>query len=117
MDREPTYEDLKEKVKELERLNKELVEDSQKYHKLFEHAGVAITLIDTATHKHVEFNKKAHENLGYSREEFEELTVFDISPSITEEKHRRRHDIISEKGLGVFEDIERTKDNELRNIL
>jgi len=117
MDKEPTYEDLEEKVKELERLNKELVEDSEKYHKLFEHAGVGITLIDTDTHKHVEFNSKAHENLGYTREEFKELTVFDITPSITEEEHRKRHDIISVKGLGVFEDIERTKDNELRNIL
>jgi two-component system sensor histidine kinase/response regulator len=110
MDKKPTYEDLEEKVKEL-------VEDSEKYHKLFEHAGVAITLIDTTTCKHVEFNSKAHESLGYSREEFKELTVFDISPSITEEEHRRRHDIISEEGLGVFEDIERTKHNELRNIL
>ena len=60
----PTYEELENKVSELERLNKKLSADEKKYRTLFDHAGVGISLIDAETFKFIEFNTKTHERLG-----------------------------------------------------
>jgi PAS domain S-box-containing protein len=114
---EPTYEDLKKRVRELESLNNKLRAEGIKYQSLFEHAGVAIALIDTETNQQVEFNGKAYESLGYTKEEFEGLTIYDIDPFITEEERKRRHEIMKKEGVGIFENTQITKDKELRNIL
>ncbi|MBW2183225.1 MAG: PAS domain S-box protein [Deltaproteobacteria bacterium] len=96
-----------------------LRESEEKCRKLFEHAGFAITLIDSETGKRVAFNKLAHESLGYTHEEFEKLStgdfvVFNKSNADSFEERTRR---IIEKGSDTFETKHRKKDGEIRDML
>ena len=50
----------------------------QKYRTLFELAASSIVLIDGETGAFVEFNKRTHENLGFTHEEFAKLKVADF---------------------------------------
>ncbi len=70
MNRKPAYKDLEEKVKELKRLNKELMEDSEKYHKLFEH--FQDIKLDITEHKRTE------QALKESEERYR--TIIDLIP-------------------------------------
>jgi len=48
------------------------------YRALFEHAGYGISLVDLRTGKPILFNKKAHEDLGYTGEEYTTLNTGDL---------------------------------------
>lgn len=75
----------------------------------------AMALIDPATGRFIEFNRAAHENLGYTREEFAELGLGGIqaehSPAEIGENVRR---IMTEGGV-TFETRHRHRSGELRN--
>jgi PAS domain S-box-containing protein len=51
---------------------------------MFSQATDAIVLVNVATGEFVDFNTAAHENLGYTREEFSHLKVIDIQAEHTE---------------------------------
>lgn len=55
-----------------------LYEGSQPFSTLFELARDSIVLIDPETATFVEFNRQAHEHLGYTREEFANMLLSDI---------------------------------------
>jgi len=96
-----------------------LRENEEKYRKLFEHAGFAITLIDSETGKRVAFNKLAHESLGYTHEEFEKLSTRDfvIFNKSKVDSFEERTTRIIEKGSDTFETKHRKKDGEVRDML
>jgi PAS domain S-box-containing protein len=52
-------------------------EAEKRYRALFNQAPVGILIIDPETAVPVEFNEAAHQQLGYSREEFAKLRIFD----------------------------------------
>ena len=64
----------------------------------------------------VEFNERAHKNLGYTREEFQNLRIpdFELIES-TEEVANHIREIIN-KGTDSFETKHKTKAGEIRNI-
>ncbi|MDO9240104.1 MAG: PAS domain S-box protein, partial [Methylicorpusculum sp.] len=73
-------------------------------------AGDAIELTDLETFRFVEFNDASCSLLGYSREEYAQLTVFDIQAELSREEIRTRSgNAISEKELR-FETKHRRKD-------
>ena len=85
MAQKPSCEELKQRVRELEREARERkrlkelwCESEKKYRSLFELAADSIVLVDGETGALVEFNKSAHKSLGYTRKEFEKLTVPDF---------------------------------------
>ncbi|GAG48939.1 unnamed protein product, partial [marine sediment metagenome] len=83
---------------------------------IFEQAAESIVLVDAETGALVEFNDKAHENLGYTRQEFKKLTIPDfevIESAQAVEGHIER---IIKKGTDMFETRHRTKSGEIRNI-
>ena len=51
----------------------ELKANEIKYRAIFEQAADSIIIIDPETSELCEFNHKAYENLGYTREEFERI--------------------------------------------
>lgn len=65
----------------------------------------------------MEFNDRAHENLGYTREEFKKLKIADID-DIESQKDVIMHieKIVNER-VDIFETKHKTKEGELRDVL
>jgi PAS domain S-box-containing protein len=83
---------------------------------LFEQSPDGILIIDTKTLRFLDFNTKAHEQLGYTREEFAKLTVADVEALETTEDIRARIAQVMDKGGVSFETIQRNRQGELRNV-
>ncbi len=94
------------------------IEKAEKlYHALFDQASLGVVVVDPETTAFVDFNEVAHQQLGYSREEFSLLRVFDVedveSPRITRNRFEKalREDRIE------FLAKHRTKTGEQRIVL
>ena len=94
-----------------------LRDSEEKYRAIFEQAADTIVLIDADTGTLLEFNTNAHENLGYSREEFQKLKISDFEVVESAEQvieHTRR---IVREGFDTFETKHRTKDGRIRDVV
>jgi len=91
-------------------------ESEIKYRTLFEQAADAIILIDPESGELIEFNNKAHEQLGYTRDEFKKLKIpdFEVIESPNDVKNHFKK--IFRDGFDAFETKHRTKDGEIRDI-
>jgi PAS domain S-box-containing protein len=87
------------------------------YRTLFQLAADSIVLIDPVTSEIVKFNDSAHQNLGYSREEFEKIKIKDLDVQEPPEKFFNRTKKIA-KGLPLesFETMQKGKDGTVRNV-
>ena len=102
----------------LRKLNDQRLKDAeQRYHTLFNQAPLGVMVVDPTTATLVEFNETAHLQLGYTREEFESLKIFDIEARETPREIVIHLKEISEKGGHEFETIHRTKKGEIRNVI
>ena len=88
----------------------------EKYRAIFEQAADSIVVIDEEDAKIVDFNDKAHENLGYSRDEFAKVQTDEINATRSAEKVRQNIEEIHKKGMLVFEEKQLTKSGELRDV-
>ncbi|MDD2839484.1 MAG: CBS domain-containing protein, partial [Sulfuricurvum sp.] len=66
-----------ERKRELHKEKAIIERNALKFQKLFEALPDGVVLLDSASTKPVEFNKAAYEQLGYSPEEFSQLTIND----------------------------------------
>jgi len=110
-------EQLRREIAQRRRAEEAVRESEERYRALFEQAPDSIMLIDTETGALVDFNRRAHENLGYTREEFQKLTIPDLEATesrIETAEHIRR---IMVAGCDTFETRHRTKTGQIRNIL
>jgi PAS domain S-box-containing protein len=105
--------DLSEK-KQAEHKKKET---EQRYHAMFNQSPLGILIVDPQTMGFVEFNDVAHQQLGYTREEFEKLTVPDIEARESPEEVRSHMDAMLKVMGEEFETEQQTKDCSIRNIL
>ena len=97
--------------------NKEALRESEeRYRTLFEQASDSIVVVDAKTGAILEFNQAAHENLGYTREEFEKLTLADVEAIESPEEVLRHTRKIVNTGGDNFETKQRTKTGEIRDI-
>lgn len=94
-----------------------LQEAEQRYHTLFDQAPLGVLIIDPETASFVEFNDVAPLQLGYSREEFEKLTIFDVEAEESKQEVRSHVAQIIEEGGAEFETKQLTKDGDIRNVL
>ena len=122
--KEYDYEKMENRIRELEleisrlkQVEKKLKEQRKIYHSLFRHAGLAITLTKTDTLERVEFNREAHESLGYSRKEFKELSILDTEHGDNANRIRERVDSIIKHGSTIFETEMKAKDGQIRHML
>lgn len=53
-------------------------ESERKFRTVFEEAADSLVMVDPDTHAIVDFNERAHTNLGYTREEFAKLRIDDL---------------------------------------
>jgi PAS domain S-box-containing protein len=121
---------LEAKMEQLEKVNRELDDDiarrqqaeeklreaENRYRTLFEQSPDGIVIIDPETARPVEFNATAHQQLGYSREEFAQLSFADINASEKPEDIRARIAAVMREGRSDFETLHRTKQGEIRNV-
>jgi PAS domain S-box-containing protein len=94
-----------------------LREAEQRYHVLFNQAPLGILIIDPETMRFVEFNDVAPLQLGYTREEFGKLTVYDISGQDEVGAVDYRMAEILRNGGAEFESKHRTRKGNVRNVL
>ena len=119
----PTYEELEQKVKKLEELLKKSkqveasLHDTEKlYHLLFDHSPDGILIVDPATTRFLDFNETACRQHGYSREEFSQLSVFDVEVDETPEEIQLHIEYVIQRGISDFETRHRTKQGEIINL-
>jgi len=119
----PTYEELEQKVKKLEELltkSKQVeasLHDTEKlYHLLFDHSPDGILIVDPATTRFLDFNETACRQHGYSREEFSQLSVFDVEVDETPEEIQLHIEYVIQRGISDFETRHRTKQGEIINL-
>ncbi len=102
----------------LRKLNEQkLREAEQRYHSLFNHAPLGIVVVDPAIAKFIEFNDIAHLQLGYTREEFEKISIADIEAKEAPQQVREHiKEMLLKKGA-EFETLQKTKNGEIRNVI
>jgi PAS domain S-box-containing protein len=77
---------------------------------LIDQSSDAIHVIDPETLRFLDCNKSAYEGLGYSREEFLFLDVYDIDPIFVESMLEGMIEEMDRSGFVMFESIHRRKD-------
>ena len=97
--------------------SQKLWDAEQKYHTLFSQSPIGVMVVDPQTGKYEEFNDVAHLQLGYSREEFGELTIADIQMEESPEQVKAHIKRVIQEGGGEFETKHRTKTGEVRTVM
>jgi PAS domain S-box-containing protein len=107
---EGTVEDITpRKTEEIERKRAE--KSLLQFRKLMDQSNDSIFVIDQQTGRYIDFNKKAHEQLGYSREELLEISIIDIAKHIpTTRVWHERVALVHEKDGLIFETNYKRKD-------
>jgi PAS domain S-box-containing protein len=104
-------------ITERKRAEEALQDSKERYHAIFGQAADSLVLVDGETGELVEFNDKAHENLGYSREEFKKLKIPDFEIIESTGEVVKHIDRIIKEGADTFETKHKTKDGDIRDIL
>ena len=108
---------LAQDITELKRAEQELRASEEIYSAIVEQAGEGIVLIDSETLGLIEFNDAACHGLGYSRDEFARLTLFDLQETLTREQAVDRVHSVLKTGQMHFENQQRRKDGTYRDVL
>jgi PAS domain S-box-containing protein len=94
-----------------------LRESEEKYRAIVEQSAEGIVLIEPETLRFVDFNDAACDGLGYSRQEFAALTLFDIQAAMTREEVGKRAEALLKSGHAYFENRQRGKDGTVRDVV
>ncbi|MFZ5856871.1 MAG: PAS domain S-box protein [Chloroflexota bacterium] len=103
-------------VTKQKRMEQELEAEAVRRRILFEEAPDGILVVDPKTAGFIEFNTTAHTQLGYPREEFAKLHIFDVEAQETMDETRKHIEKVLVNGRSDFETKQRTKQGEIRNI-
>lgn len=104
-------------ITERKKVENALKESEELYRMIFEHAGFALNLIDAETYERVDFNREAHERLGYSAEEYKYANISSPDAEKTTKQVANHHREIMEKGPQVFEAKHKTKTGDVLDVL
>lgn len=109
---EATRRELAERVAAEEKLR--IAEE--RYRRLFEESPDGILIVDPVTQRAVEFNARAHDQLGYSREDFGALRISDYEAAEDATQTRAHIEKIVREGADEFETKHRTKKGDIRDV-
>jgi PAS domain S-box-containing protein len=102
-------------ISERRRAEEALRERERVFESIVRQARDSIALIDAETGRLVDFNDAACRSLGYTREEFAQLTIGDVNADHPGEAIVPFLAALREKGDAVFETRHRRKDGEVRD--
>ncbi|MHC1744176.1 MAG: PAS domain S-box protein [Syntrophobacteraceae bacterium] len=105
-----------EDITERKAVEQSLLERLEGYRSLLDHAAEGMAFIDTESLRFVEFNDAAHRGLGFTREEFEQLSLLDIQEHLTPEEVRHAIESAVRGGTSRQEMMLRCKDGRRRNV-
>lgn len=94
---------------------RKFLETEQRFSAIFEQSPYGIVIIDTSG-KIIEFNQTSHQELGYTREEFADLSLSDIDPFQHPEEIQNSMREVLKKGEAEFEVRHRTKEGDIRYV-
>jgi PAS domain S-box-containing protein len=83
---------------------------------LFERSPDGIVIIDPDSARFLDFNTAAHEHLGYSREEFAQLSIFEVEVQETKNETEAHIANVIRDGRADFNTLQRTRLGEIRNV-
>jgi PAS domain S-box-containing protein len=95
---------------------KALQDAEARYRVLFEQSPYGVLLAELKTGKIIEANEIASRQLGYTREEFATMKVFDYEALEKPKQIAQRMKKIVREGSDEFETLHRTKSGEIRNV-
>jgi PAS domain S-box-containing protein len=104
-------------ITERKQVEQALKTSEERFRSLFEQAADAIVVIDARTGEMAEFNDKAHQMLGYTREEYKKLRLSDIEAIESKEEVAAHIDKVVRQGSDIFEAKQRKKDGTLCDVL
>jgi PAS domain S-box-containing protein len=104
-------------ITERKRSERKVREAEERYHALFDQSPLGVLIIDPRTFTLLEFNDVAHLQLGYTREEFSKINIFQIEARETTEETKAHILRMVKAGGEEFEATHRTKNGEIRNVL
>jgi PAS domain S-box-containing protein len=95
-----TLDGLQDELRERQLAQEELLQ----FRRVMDESNDAIYMIDPETSRYLDFNRRGHERLGYSREELSRLGVINVTKHV-ENLHdwRARMRLVQEKGELIFE--------------
>ncbi|HEY0721565.1 MAG TPA: PAS domain S-box protein, partial [Gammaproteobacteria bacterium] len=97
-------------------LFRRLSDEQSRFRALVELSPYGVLVIDAQTARAVTFNRVAHEQLGYSAEEFAALRISDYEATESPEQTRERINKILAEGYDEFDALHRTKSGELCHV-
>ncbi len=103
-------------LSEIKNIERKLRESKALYQSLFENSKDGVVIIDTETAGFIKFNNQVCKQLGYSREEFAKLRVFDIEAFETTDQTISHIKKILLKGKDEFETRQKTKQGEVIDV-
>ena len=98
------------------RAEQALLEREERYRTFFEYGPDGVVVLDPATARPIEFNDQVCRQLGYTREEFQTLTMADIEAAETAEETARTIQGVLERGVADFETRQRTRQGAIRHV-
>jgi PAS domain S-box-containing protein len=104
-------------ITERKRAEEKLRESEAKYRAIFEQAADSVAIVNIETEEIIDFNDKAYQNLGYSREEFAKLKITDIDILMSGEEVKKRAERAAAGEPYTLETKHRTKNGEIRDVL
>jgi len=109
--------ELADNYAESKKAEKILQKSKEQYRAIFEQVADSVVLVDLETGLLEEFNDKAHQNLGYTREEFRKLRIADFEVIESSDKIKRHIKRVVKERTDIFETKHRKKDGEIKDIL
>ncbi|HPS01820.1 MAG TPA: PAS domain S-box protein, partial [Candidatus Sumerlaeota bacterium] len=103
-------------ITERRRAEMALAKESALRRILFEQSPDGVLIIDPETTRLLEFNTAAHRQLGYSREEFAQLHIFDLEAQEGVKETQARIAKVLLDGRADFETRQRTRQGEIRDV-
>jgi len=100
----------------LKRTEEELLEREARYRTFFTYGLDGVVILDPKTGKMIEFNDQACHQLGYTRDEFAQLSVASIEALESPDEVLRHIRTVQEKGIDCFETRQRNKHGAIRDV-
>lgn len=97
-------------------LNKKLQKSRVKFFTLFKESLDPIVLVDIESQKFIEFNQKALDMYGYTKEEFKQVHVEDLEAQFNKEEIQEHQDRLKQRGWDKFVTKHKAKDGTLRDV-